>query len=147
VDRKIIIDAVPIRPTLRVGPRYLRLVKAFPLCPLQSDTDLDEACAVVDGLLNKGRPLEADEGAYLNVLSDLIERYESEHHPMPTVSGAEMLRFLIDQHGVTLAQTTEATGIASSTLSSILRGRRELNLNHIRALARFFGVAEAAFVS
>ena len=36
------------------------------------------------------------EEAYLDVLSDLVKKYEDEHHPIPDASPAEVLKFLIE---------------------------------------------------
>jgi len=137
------VKKLDVRP--RASTRYFKLVKAFPLRPLQADTDLNAAVDMVDRLLAQGA-LDADEQSYLEVLSDLIEQYEKEQHPMPPVSGAEMLRFLISQRDATLAQVSAATKVATSTLSSILNGRRKLTLAHIRAVAPFFGVAPEVFI-
>src|SRR5436190_11985998 len=80
--------------------RYLDLVRRFPLRPLRSDADLDAAVAVVDLLLDR-EELTPPEQDYLDVLGDLVEAYEEEAIPIKAVSDAEMLRFLIEQKGVT----------------------------------------------
>jgi HTH-type transcriptional regulator/antitoxin HigA len=134
------------RPTPRVGARYLQLVRRFPLCPIRSDEQLDQAIATVNGLLDRG-PLAPDEDDYLEVLSDLIRKYETEHHPMPPVSDADMLRFLIDSHQVTLSKVAEETGVAVSTISEILAGKRTLNRRHIEAFARYFRVETSVFMA
>jgi HTH-type transcriptional regulator/antitoxin HigA len=58
-----------------------------------------------------------------------------------------MLRHLIDARDTTQAAGSAATGIAESTVSEILAGRRGLNRKHIEALARHFGVSPAVFMS
>ena len=72
---------------------YLDLVGQFPLRPIRSEKKLDRAIAMINSLLDRDRlsPAEAD---YLDVLGDLVERYEDKHHPIPDVSDGEMLRFL-----------------------------------------------------
>jgi HTH-type transcriptional regulator/antitoxin HigA len=66
---------------------------------------------------------------------------------MPPASGSEMLRFLIESQGTTQAKVAAETRIAESTLSEILAGKRELNRKHIEALARYFHVSPAVFMS
>src|SRR5438105_6625526 len=80
--------------------QYLDLVRRFPLRPLRTDADLDAAVAVIDALIDRPA-LTAPEQDYLDVLSDLVEAYESETIPMRPVGDAELLRFLIDQKRVT----------------------------------------------
>ena len=66
------------------------------------------------------------------MLSDLVESYESETIPMRPVGDAELLRFLIEQKGVT--QTAAAAGacIAESTISEVIAGKRKLNRTQMR---------------
>jgi HTH-type transcriptional regulator/antitoxin HigA len=80
----------------------------------------------------------------IETLSALIEAYAREHHPIPDVSGVEMLRFLIEQHGLTHRDLPEIG--SARAVSEILRGRRELNMRQMMALAKRFGVPPAAFL-
>src|SRR5437899_6952002 len=75
---------------------YLDLVRQFPLRPIRSETELDRAIAMINSLLDRDQLSPAEED-YLDVLGDLVERYEDHAHPIPDVSDEEMLRFLIDQ--------------------------------------------------
>ncbi len=124
--------------------RYLELVRKFPLRPIRSDEELDEAVRTVDLLLNR-RELKPEEEDYLEVLGDLVERYETEAHPMAPVSDPEMLRHLIEAKGVSQTDVSKATGIADSTISEVLKGKRSLNRSHIGKLARYFKVSPDVF--
>ena len=123
---------------------YLDLVVRFPLRPIHSDHELERAIKMVDSLLDR-RDLAPDEADYLEVLGDLIERYESEAHPMAPISDAEMLRHLIEAKGVPQTEISRATRIADSTISEILKGRRSLSRSHIGKLARYFNVSPGVF--
>jgi HTH-type transcriptional regulator/antitoxin HigA len=125
---------------------YLALAKTYPIHPIRSPEDLDEAIAVLDGLLSRRKPLDEQEQDYLGSLAHEIERYEEEHVPVPDVSGADILRHLIGDRDLTLSDVAKATGIAVSTLSAVLNGKRNLNLTHIEKLARYFGVEPAVFL-
>jgi HTH-type transcriptional regulator/antitoxin HigA len=126
--------------------RYLELVRQVPLRPIHSEAELDRAIARIDALLDQTER-NADEEDDLDVLSDLVEKYEDEHDPMPPVSGAKMLRFLIESQGTTQVKVASTTRSAESTLSEILAGKRELNRKHIEALARHSHVSPAVFLS
>jgi HTH-type transcriptional regulator / antitoxin HigA len=126
--------------------RYLELVQQVPLRPLRSEAELDRAIAMIEVLLAQDRR-NPDEEDYLDVLSDLVEKYEDEHEPMPPVSGADLLRFLIESQETTQAKVATATGIAESTISEILAGKRALNRKHIEALSRHFHVSPVVFLS
>ncbi len=123
---------------------YLALVVRFPLRPIRSDEELEKAVCMVDSLLDR-RDLAPEEEDYLEVLGDLIERYEGAAHPMAAVSDTEMLRHLIEAKEVSQTEISAATGIADSTISEILKGKRRLNRSHIGKLARYFNVSPGVF--
>ncbi len=124
--------------------RYLELVRLFPLRPLRTDADLDAAVAVVDSLIDQDE-LSAPEQDYLDVLSDLVKGYEDEHIPIKLVGDVAMLRLLIEAKGVTQAEAAKQAGIAESTVSEVLAGKRKLNRTQIGKLARYFRVGTGAF--
>jgi HTH-type transcriptional regulator/antitoxin HigA len=126
--------------------RYFELVHEFPLRRLRNDGDLTRANAMIKALIVREK-LTRDEEDYLDVLGDLVEAYEDEHHPLPPVSEADMLRHLLESRDVSQSVVSAETGIAESTLSSILAGRRRLNRDHIAALAQYFKVSPAVFIS
>jgi HTH-type transcriptional regulator / antitoxin HigA len=118
---------------------YLALIRKMPLRPIRSEAELDRAIAMVDALRDR-ETLSPDEHDYLLVLCGLIEAYEDEHHPIPAASGVPMLRYLIESRGVPQARVAAETGIAESTLSEILAGKRKLGIKSITALAGYFKV-------
>src|SRR2546427_10799504 len=110
-----------------VGNEYFQLVRRFPLRPIRSERELDEATRVIDELIaHEQRSPGADD--YLDVLSDLVEKYESEHHPVPDGSPIEMLRFLIEDRKTNQRAVALGSGMHVSTISEILSGARQMNL-------------------
>ena len=130
----------------RADPAYLALFRAFPIRPIRSEKELDAAIAVARDLFCRRAPLNTHEQDYLDVLSHEIERYEAEVYPIPSISDAAMLRHLLEAQGASLSATAEATGIATSTLSAVVNGKRKLNVQHIRRLAAHFGVEPSVFL-
>ena len=128
-----------------VGREYFELVRRFPLRPIRSDRDLDTATEVIDELIAKEKR-SPDAEDYLDVLSDLVEKYENVHYPIPDATPTEMLQFFIDDRKTNQRAVAQGSGIAVSTMSEILAGRRPLNLEHMRKLARFFNVDAGLFV-
>ncbi len=133
-----------VNPTGNVKDRYLELVLQFPLRPLRSDEELDEAIKMVDSLLTQ-KALAPEEDDYLEVLSDQVERYETEEYPMAPVSDGEMLRHLIEAKGVSQTEVAKGTGIVDSTISEVLSGKRSLKREHIGKLAKYFNVPPTVF--
>jgi HTH-type transcriptional regulator/antitoxin HigA len=123
---------------------YLKLVARFPLRPIRSDQELDQAIHVVDSLIDRER-LRRKETDYLDILSDLVERYEIEHYPIPPLSDGEIIEHLLETKAVSQAEVARATGIAESTISEVIAGKRKLNRTHIGKISHYFGVQPAAF--
>lgn len=121
------------------GERYLALIREWPLRPIRSEAELDGAIAMLDALSDR-EPLSPEEHDYLLVLSGLVEAYEDAHHPIPAITGTPMLRYLLESRGVPQARVAAEAGIAESTLSEILAGKRKLGIKHVRALAGYFRV-------
>jgi HTH-type transcriptional regulator/antitoxin HigA len=123
---------------------YFLLVKQFPLTHIRDDDHLAAASAVIDRLLQH----EIDEGEqeYLNVLTDRVEAYEDAHLPIRDASEADVLRELMNVHGLTQPKLAKAVGIAQSTISAVLNGTRALTKNQIIKLSKFFGVGPGAFM-
>ena len=80
----------------------------------------------------------------LDTLGTLIEIYEEEHYPIPDATGAEVLRFLMEEHGLTQSDLPEVG--SQGVISEILNGKRELNVRQIQILAKKFKVSSAVFV-
>jgi HTH-type transcriptional regulator / antitoxin HigA len=135
------------RPRARPAPgeAYFALVRRFPLRSIESDAELERARTVLNELLDR-ESLDRGEEDYLDTLGDLIEKYERTCHPLPPVSDLDMLRHFLDTRGVTCTEAARGAGIAVSTLSSILTGKRRMNRDHIEALARYFRVPPASFL-
>jgi len=125
---------------------YLDLIMRHPLVSIKTDAQLAVSLRVVDDLLGKG-PLDKGEEQYLDVLSDLVAMYEDRHHAIPPASDADLLRHLIEARGVTQSDVAVEAGMARSTVSQILSGKRPISKSHIGKLATYFCVPPEVFVS
>ena len=124
---------------------YLQLMERFLLKPIDNEQELAAATSLADELFDRAELLPEEE-QFLDVLCDLMEAYEDEHHPIADVGAAPMLRFLIDQCGVTQQTVSRETRIANSTITALLKGSRQMTRKHLEALARYFGVEPAVFL-
>jgi HTH-type transcriptional regulator/antitoxin HigA len=123
--------------------RWLELAAEFPLRPIRSDADLEQAIAMIDRVTDIESPT-LDEEDYRDVLADLIADYEDEHEPQGTP--AETLRGLIDNRGVSQSDVARGTGMSDATISHILTGHRPPSRKAIAALAAYFNVDPAVFL-
>lgn len=116
-----------------------------PLLTIRNEKEYNTAIKRLNELLdeigaNETHPLYS----LLDTLGTLVHAYEEERHPIPDVSGAEVLRFFMDERGLTQSDLAEIG--SQGVVSEILNGKRELNVRQIRALAERFNVSAAVFV-
>lgn len=125
--------------TAKARDSYLELVLSFPLASIKSDKHRDAAQEVTDSLLTKS-DLDDGEALYLDALSELVASYEDEHHPIGPASDSDMLRHLMEAKNVTQAMLSRDAGIAKSTISEVLAGKKPFSRQMIRKLADYFNV-------
>jgi HTH-type transcriptional regulator / antitoxin HigA len=128
-----------------VDPAYLTLIRRLPLRPIRTDAELDAASRLIDELTDRD-DLSLAESDYLDVLGDLVEKYEDEHVEMPHVSDAAMLRSLMEKKGVRQADVARGAGISKTVLSLVLSDKRELTREHIETLSKYFEVNPGSFL-
>jgi HTH-type transcriptional regulator/antitoxin HigA len=116
-----------------------------PLLTIRNECEYNGAVKRLNKLLdaigdNEKHPLYS----LLDTLGTIIHVYEEEHYPIPEATGVDVLRFLMDEHGLSQSDLPEVG--SQGVVSEILNGRRELNLRQVRALAERFKVSSAVFV-
>ena len=127
---------------------YLELVRAFPLRAVRTEAEHTRGLRVLARLL--GRPdgrLSDGERDYAQVLGRLLDDFANGGHPRPRrkMPPMEMLRFLMDQHGMNVAALGKILGNKTAA-SLVLSGKRELSKAHIRRLAAYFKVNAGLFI-
>lgn len=101
---------------------------------IDSDAELARARAMVDRLWTSNDPADI---ARLEAQARLIAAYEALKWPRRPSSTAELIRHLMDQHGLTRADMVPILG-TPSRVSEVLRGRKELSMAMVQRLrARF----------
>lgn len=116
-----------------------------PLLTIRNEREYNAAVKRLNELLDEiGDDEKHPLYSLLDTLGTLIHAYEEEHYPIPDAAGAEVLRFLMDEHGLTQSDLPEVG--SQGVVSEILNGKRELNVRQIRTLAEKFKVSSAVFV-
>lgn len=110
---------------------------------IHSDGELAEYTKALFELTAKANSTPEQEEA-IELLTLLIEHYESEHYPVPDADPVDVLRFLLDQNGLSQRDITAELG-SESTVSLVLSGKRRLNRDHIERLSRRFHVSPSVF--
>lgn len=79
-----------------------------------------------------------------DLVSELIRSYDAAHYVVPDASPSEVLRFLMDQHGLSQSDLPEVGN--QSVISMLLSGTRQLNVRQIQALSAKFHVSPSVFL-
>jgi HTH-type transcriptional regulator / antitoxin HigA len=116
-----------------------------PLLSVRNEDEYDQAVECLNRLLDEvGTDEQHPLYTLLDTLGTLLHAYEEQHHPIPECSGVDVLRFLMEEHGLTQSDLPEVG--SQGVISDILRGKRELNVRQVRALAQRFHVSPAVFI-
>ncbi len=131
-------------PTVVMPASYFKLVKRFPLVKIRDEAHYDEAAELIDRLLRMD--LDEGEGAYLDVLADLVVAYEDANVTFPKSSEADILRELMDSNRLSQSQLSKEVKISQSTLSAVLNGSRSLTKEQMAKLGRRFNLPASVFL-
>jgi HTH-type transcriptional regulator/antitoxin HigA len=106
-----------------------------------SEREYRKAVAILDEIgQDEAHPL-ADLAEALGLF---IHSYEETHAKIRAATGPEVLRSLMEAHGLTQSELPEIG--SQGVVSEILSGERELNIRQIRRPAKRFGVSPTVFI-
>ena len=111
---------------------------------IHTDEELERYTSELFRLTEIEKP-SAFELEAIELLGMLIEKYESERYPLPTAPPTDVLRFLIDQHGLQQRDLVPEFG-SEAQVSMFLNGHRQLSVDQLRRLSERFGVGPGVFM-
>lgn len=124
---------------------YDRLRAVVPLGTLRTKKDYERAVDALDQIIDE---IGEDEKHPLAELADalgvFIERYESEHVPLPRAKPAAVLKYLMREHNIRQSDLPEIG--SQGVVSEVLTGKRDLNVGQVKRLAKRFGVSPEVFI-
>lgn len=126
-------------------PSWDAFRSATDIAPIRNEKHYKKLVATLKALLEETAGNERHPAMGLvDIVGDLIEDYEAEHHALKPATGLQALKFLMDQHGLKQGDLGEIG--SQGVVSEILAGKRDLNIRQVRALTGRFGVSAATFV-
>jgi HTH-type transcriptional regulator / antitoxin HigA len=137
--------------TRRAADDYLALVRKFPLRPIRSEKEYDEAIGVLKSLVARADAgLTAGERDYTDALDRFVGDYDARHYPLDfedeLKTPLERLKFLLELHGMNTTDLGRLLGSGQGQASLILNGKRDLSKANIRVLAARFKVNAGLFL-
>jgi HTH-type transcriptional regulator/antitoxin HigA len=101
--------------------------------PIRNEADHARALARIEALMDAER-LTAEQGDELDALVTLVEAYEDKYLPVGVASPIAMIKFGMDQQGLTRKDLEPMIG-SRARVSEVLGGKRNLTLAMIRRLS------------
>ena len=112
---------------------------------IRTDDEYDRMVALMNSLLDEAGDDEAHPlSGLLDLVGDLVSKYEQEHYAIKPAEPKEMLRLLMDARGLKQEDLSEI--VPQSNLSAILAGKRKISATQAGKLGKFFGISPAVFV-
>jgi HTH-type transcriptional regulator/antitoxin HigA len=111
------------------------------------DEEEDTAATEMMNALAVFQRLNAEQTDYLDVLTEFVDAYDkAKPVRWPKVKGLDVLKHLLEEHGLNAADLSRILGASRNLGAMILRGDRNLTLTHIRKLGAHFKVSPELFV-
>jgi HTH-type transcriptional regulator / antitoxin HigA len=123
---------------------YARLLSQSLPAVIHSEKQHDAMLHQLEDLLSREEKLSRAEKELAGLLTLLVEEFEDRNYQLPRADPIEILRFLMDQHGLKQKDLADIFG-TPSIVSEVLSGKRELNKDHIRKLSRRFHTSPEVF--
>ena len=115
------------------------------LRPIHDKKSYDRMVALMNSLLDttgddENHPLSG----LLDLVGDMVSKYEQEHYAIEAAELKEALRYIINAHG--LKQEDLSAVVPQTNLSAILAGKRKISATLAGKLGKFFGINPVVFV-
>jgi len=113
--------------------------------PIHDEAGYEQTVALMNSLLDVvGEDEDHELSGLLELVGDLVSKWEREHFAIEPTAPNESLKFLITARG--LKQEDLSTVLPQSNLSAILGGKRKISATLAGKLGKFFGVSPALFI-
>jgi len=124
--------------------KYGFLLSQYQPRPIQSESDYENAVAVIEKLMEKGR--DPEETTLLNLLCALVEDYEeTQLAGEDLTSPLEVLQHLMESNRLKQADLVGIIG-SKGVVSEVINGKRSISKAQAKALGELFHVSPALFI-
>jgi HTH-type transcriptional regulator/antitoxin HigA len=117
--------------------------------PIHDRASYGNALEIIEAMAGFEEEFNEDQSDYFAVMVDFVAAYEESRHvgrdsnPRPPL---EMLKYLLEENGLTAADFSRLLGTDRTLGAKILRGERNLTVPHLRILSDRFKVSPALFI-
>jgi len=130
--------------TLTVSREYGALLQKVPPKVIRTEKENEAYTEILYELDQRSGTLTVAERELAELLTLLIEDFEEKRYRLSRAQPLEVVRFLMEQHGLKQRDLVDVFG-TPSIVSEVLNGKRALNKDHIERLSERFHVSPELF--
>jgi len=109
---------------------------------VKSERQYNKYCKILEGLVFKNKKKDEDE---IELLTLLIEKYDDENYQTPKMDPIQLLKSLMEEHGMKAKDLVDILNLTKGTISKILNYQTGLSKETIRKLSERFKMNQEAF--
>lgn len=132
------------RTVAKIPKTYAGLMAVHMVRPIHDQVDAENAAEMLD--LLAGHKLNAEQSDYLDLLSDLYEKWENAQFPIHRARGPELLRLALAARGESARHLATLLRIDVSLAYRLVRGERRLTAAQISRLAEHYSLDPSALL-
>lgn len=114
--------------------------------PIHTEADYQAALGDIAALMESDPALGTPKGDRLDVLTTLVQAYETRHFPIGAPDPVEAIKFRMEQSGLTVKDLEPIIGRANRVYE-VLSRKRPLTLAMIRRLHRSLGIPAEVLIA
>ena len=114
--------------------------------PIHDKGEYENTLEIVEALAGFEAGMTSGQQDYFEILSVMLEAWETANVKWPDVTPLGMLKHLLEQHGMSGADLSRLLGGSRQLGPMILRGERSITADHARKLSAHFGIGAGAFI-
>ena len=108
--------------------------------PIRTEQDYRSALKRLDHLISADPKDGSPQFDELDVLSTLVEAYETKYHPIEAPDPVEAIRYIMQENGLQQKDLVKYFGGSKSMVSAVLNRKRELSKQIIKSLHQGLGI-------
>ena len=111
---------------------------------IKTDTQYNQYCDILETLVDNGKTTQAVKDE-IELLTLLIEKYDTEHNTFKDASPIELLKALMKEHNMKAVDIASLLHVSEGLVSDMLNFKKGLSKETIRILAQRFKLNQEAF--
>jgi HTH-type transcriptional regulator/antitoxin HigA len=111
---------------------------------IKTDTQYNKYCGILETLMDGGKKSKTVQDE-IELLTLLIEKYDSDHNTFEDLDPVEILKSLMKNHKMKAISLAELLNVSEGLVSDMLNYKKGLSKDTVRVLSQKFKLKQEAF--